>query len=111
MKIMRVKLENGEMFDIPAEVVARHRADSYAIDEGERGSLAYQKMFDEEFAYTLGSNSELSDWSSNNMNWSDLSLHARRVEVEKPKPDYEDLWAGAEREYLEAPQSAKAVRA
>ena len=101
MKIMRVKFENGEVYDIPAEVIAKHRAHSYAIDEGEKGSLAYENLFQEEFEYTLGDNSELSDWASNNMNWSDLSLHARRVQVTPPKPNYEELWSNCDREYFD----------
>jgi hypothetical protein len=99
-KTMRVTFENGEVWDVPAAVVAKSRASFYALDEGEKGTDEYDAYFDIEFKFTLSNNDQLSDWSANNMNWSDLAPHAVRAEMPPVKPDYEDLWSSAQKEYI-----------
>ena len=75
----------SETFHVDASAIARDRAEHYADDDPDLT----------EYNYTLGDNSELIDWASNNMNWEDLAPHAVRVQRPPEMPDYDAEWGNA----------------
>lgn len=74
--------ENGYVYAVPAEVIAKDRANWYKDEE--------DNSFEEEFKYTMENNFEISEWFSNNMNWEDVSEFAVLIET----PEYEEPSAG-----------------
>lgn len=92
VKTVRVTFSNGEVWDIPAAVIADARAVYY---EDRDPNTTYT----DEFCFTMGDNSELLDWASNNMNWEDVKEEARLVS--NPESiDYESEWINAHREIV-----------
>jgi hypothetical protein len=69
MKRIMVDTPKGR-YSIPAELVAKSRADYY--EKKEPG------VYQEEFDYTLGDDYELKDWLLNNMDWVDVEPDARK---------------------------------
>ena len=70
MKYLTVT-ENGFKYAVPAEVIAKNRANWYKDDTS----------FEEEFEYTMNNNFEISEWFSNNMNWEDVEAFATLIET------------------------------
>lgn len=72
-KKVMIELEDGRLFSVNAQVVAKSRAEYYAqIDVKDDPSLKFEEVYDKEFAYSISSEDELVDWLENNMNWYDL---------------------------------------
>lgn len=70
--VMQIKFPNGDVYHVPAEVIATHRTTYYShIDGYEKGSAEWA----EEFDLSMG-RGELLDWIGNNMNWEDFAEHA-----------------------------------
>lgn len=70
--VMQIKFPNGDVYHVPAEVIAGHRTEYYSkVDGYEKDSPEWV----EEFRLSM-TRSELLDWISNNMNWEDFSEHA-----------------------------------
>jgi hypothetical protein len=74
-KVLRIECSNGEVWEIPAEVIARQRAQYYADECGEN--------FEEVLRETLEDDYELKDWAVGNMNWEDVVKWATRVQGPK----------------------------
>lgn len=70
-KVIRVRFEDGSVWDIPAGVVAHHRARYY---EEREGGDTYRQEFD----LAMEDDTELLDWASGNMDWSDVAMVAQR---------------------------------
>lgn len=66
MKKIIFELGDGRTYSVLADMVARDRATYYA--EKDKSTT-----FEEEYNYTMSSDSELLDWVVNNMNWYDLN--------------------------------------
>jgi hypothetical protein len=85
-------------WDIPVAIIARNRAESYAdeFDGDVERSLKEDTLplFDQ-------SPYEISDWASNNMNWSDVAAHATLVPTHPPKCDFEEGWSNGRKELVE----------
>lgn len=100
-KQLVVKFSDGSKWGIPAEYIARKRAEYYALhDIG--GSLTpentedYNRIVTEEIGYALNDDYEITDWASNNMDWSDVVDLARRIS--EPKAiDMQKEWSNAEK--------------
>lgn len=86
------------IFDIPAKIIAEDRAKYYAKLDSESGDGLYGDIFKSELAYTLDDDSELTDWASNNMNWSDVEKFAVEFPTMPetfPKEMLERAWSNA----------------
>lgn len=82
-------MPDGSKWDVPAEVIAHSRADYYKEDG-----------YDAEFKYTMGSDYELLDWASNNMDWADVKSLAVRVVEDEKEPNYQEGWVNGEKEII-----------
>lgn len=92
MKVLTVRFSNGRRFRIPAEVIAKHRANYYANREEDT-------EFADELEYGLSDEYVLIDWASNNMNWDDVKDEA--TEIEPDECEKRDEWTNAEKEVRE----------
>ena len=93
MKVYRVTFHNGEVWDIPAELIARQRAEYYAEhDVGNTDSKEYREAVEAEIKYALEEDTnEIQDWARGNTNWVDVRPYARQVRAPKPT-DYPHSW-------------------
>lgn len=103
---IRVTMPDSSKWDVDAEVIAHDRARHFANqdvkDPSTDGSLAqWNRVYDDEFAYTMSDDGELLDWAANNMNWSDVQRHAVKVqEPPQAPPDYQEGWVNGDREIV-----------
>jgi hypothetical protein len=99
MKVLRVTFPNGIQYDIPVEVIARHRAAYYADEFEGDAERSYQE---DTLPLFWQDPYEAEDWAENNMDWNDVFTHARQVD---PKPmtsrDYELGWIDGEKELVD----------
>lgn len=84
-----VTFSNGERWHVPAQLVADDRDENYKDEkEDTLGYIAEGSLK----AY------ELTDWMSNNMNWSDLREYATKLPQKPTVFDYEADWCNADKE-------------
>jgi len=95
MKRLKVTFSNGEIFYIPAMIIAEDRAKYHAKLDSERGDGEYDEVYKLEIEYALSDTFEIIDWANNNMNWSDLVEHARLIDT--IPADYEREWSNAKK--------------
>ena len=88
-----VEFPDRSIFQIPIGIIALNRAEYYAIKEGGDDAVKYSTIFEEEYQYTLGDPTELIDWASNNMNWSDIEDYA--IQETTKGVDFNEEWASA----------------
>lgn len=93
---LRVSMPDGSKWDVPALYLARVRAAWYAEhDTGETSGPEYDKVYQDEYDYTLSDDYEIVDWAANNTDWKDIEQFAQRVQ-DVPPPDYHKLYSSAE---------------
>ncbi len=101
-KVYVVTMVDGSEWGVPVDVIARSRADYYKDEVG--GDL--QRSLDED-TYPLfeSDESEIHDWASNNMNWSDVRSYAWKIKDRKPltERDFQEAWVNGEHEVRELP--------
>lgn len=78
-KVLRIE-DEGFVWEVPAEAIAKNRATYYAENDKDT-------TYDEEFEFTMGSNYELRDWFFNNMNWEDVEADAKLVATPAPRKE------------------------
>lgn len=89
-KYLVVEFDNGEKWQVPAAIIAKHRA-QYFADQAEETP---GQVFDEEYAASMEDHYNLIQWAFGNMDWKDVKEHAQRIE-EKTIEDYEQMWGSA----------------
>lgn len=91
MRMIVLAMPDGSQYGVPVDVVARDRAKHYAseFDGDVERSLAEDTgpLFE-------SSEYDIHDWAANNMNWSDVSAHARKLRDAQPptKSDFQEAW-------------------
>lgn len=91
-KKLRVTMPDGSEWDVPAEIIAKNKAEHY-YNEGDED-------FKEEYEFTLSDNEELIDWAENNMNWEDVKQYA--LQIKGPgELDYQKGWVNGDKEVVE----------
>lgn len=79
-KEIHITFSNGEVYRVPAKMIAEYRADYYATKfEGEEGT--YEEIFEKEM-WALDDKNELLSWMSNNMNWEDIEDDVTLLRIE-----------------------------
>jgi len=91
-KCLKVRFANGDLFAIPARIIAENRANYYAdLDGYELNSNEWAA----EVITALNDEFEIEDWAGNNMDWKDLEPYAQRID-EDVEFDYDDEWPDAD---------------
>lgn len=103
---LRITMPDGSKWDVPAELIAEHRASHYAEkDTGKSSGPEYLAAFRREVHWLLGDErvpgdeNELADWAANNMNWEDVAAHAVQA-VPPAAGDYQEGWVNGEKELI-----------
>ena len=92
VKQIHITMPDRSIWAVPAEVVARHRADYFAKQHGE-------KYREQEYEHILSGNRYLIDWAENNMNWKDVCQAA--FQVSPGKVDYQEGWVNGPKKVVE----------
>lgn len=77
-------------YKVPLEVIAKFRADYYAIEVD--GYEPDSREYKEEYEYSLDNNEELVDYAFNNLNWGDVAPFAQFVSHVPIYTDYIKEW-------------------
>ena len=93
MKYLRVTMPDGSKWDVPANVIANHRALIRERDE--------QGTYTKELEFAIADDFELEDWAANNMNWRDVQHFAERFEDAPATVDYQEGWTNGEKEVVD----------
>jgi len=87
MKVLRVTMPNGDIYQIPAKVIAEDKARYYAKEHG----ASYTSIIHE----TMNDDYEIEDWASNNMNWDEVEKFAKLVS--RIPVDFQKGWVNGEK--------------
>jgi len=100
VKYLIVEMSDKTQWAIPAMLIAKNRADHYATLDPERYDRLTQDDYEEEIAYAMSDEYEITDWAAGNMDWEDVWRHAIRLKTSPPEPNYHKDW-------ISAPKSVK----
>ncbi|HEY8500828.1 MAG TPA: hypothetical protein VIL89_09435 [Clostridia bacterium] len=101
-KVLRVQMSDGNVYEIPALVIAEHRADFF--EDNSARKLAYHsssvqpRLRSAEIEFALKNDDVLLEWASDRMKWKDLEEHA--VKVYPDTESYEKQWAEAPKQII-----------
>ena len=106
MKYIRVTMPDLSKWDIPADFIAKTRAEYYANKDTKKleviPSGLWGKIFNEELDYAMNDSYELFDWLSNNMNWADVKDVAEKIsEIKLANEDLQEGIVNGEKEIIE----------
>jgi hypothetical protein len=97
-KYLRVTMEDGSKWDVPAKIIAEDRARYYACEET-KFSEKFNRVYEEELRYCLDDDYEIEDWAANNMNWVDVQAIAVKVSIKEV--NFQEGWVNGEKEVIE----------
>lgn len=87
-KYLTLALDDGSIYGIPLEVIARNRAENY---KDEFANDIERSLAEDTLPLFEDDPWEATDWARNNMNWEDVSAHA--VQLRGPQPiDFQSAW-------------------
>jgi len=90
-KYLRVQMPDGTMYDIPAEIIAEHRAVFFEDNSAEKlsyhSSSVQPRLHHAEKEFAMNNDEILIEWASRKMKWKDIEAHARKVEPETNNND------------------------
>lgn len=92
-KKLRVTMPDGSEWDVPAEIIAKSRADYYCSVDGDAD-------FDKVLKDSLSDDGILIDWAENEMNWEDVEEVA--TQVTPAEINYQEGWVNGDKEIVES---------
>ena len=95
-KCLRVRFSNGDLFAVPARIIAEDRANYYADLDGYE---LHSNEWHAEIILALNDEFEIEDWAGNNMDWRDLEPYAEKLSEDEF--DYEDQWQDVDIEMID----------
>jgi hypothetical protein len=87
----KFKMSNGDWWQVPLAVIAMKRAENYAHEYN--GDLQ-ASLEDDTLPYFEDDEYNVEDWARNNMNWTDVEIHACRIE--EGEIDFQEEWVNPE---------------
>lgn len=81
-------MPNGDIYGVPAEVIAENYAKYYKGEYGE----PYEENFNTMMEWFDKNEYEFSDWAKNNMNWEDVADKAFLIEKKNIPVDFQEGW-------------------
>ena len=88
---MRVIMPDYSAWDVPVQAIVDSRDANYADEQEDTIGFIRKRSLDEY---------EIRDWAGNNMNWSDVSVFARKADVARPEVDWEEGWCNGKKEII-----------
>lgn len=92
-KYLTMALENGEVWGVPVEMIARNRATHYAHEFGDD---IERSMAEDTIPLFNSSDYDIVDWAVNNMNWSDFTGHQVKLRDGNQR-DFQSAWMECEK--------------
>jgi len=100
-------MPDGSKYDIPVDKIAENRAEEYKEEFG--GDLQ-RSLIEDTIPLFDNDDYSIEDWAANNMNWSDISMFAKKVKESDPV-DYQEGWINGEKEIIEdAPDTKESAK-
>jgi hypothetical protein len=99
IKVVELKFEDGEKWQIPLSHIAKHRTDYYKNRAIERGKTDFN--YEEEYNFVMNDDYEGEDWLKNNMDYDDFK---KAVKIIEPELKSQKDWANAESNIIEVLQ-------
>ena len=90
-----VTMENGDVYGIPAEVIADNFAKYYQVNHDED----YQENYETMLYWFDTKDYEFADWAKNNMDWDDVKEQAVLLETIKKEVDFQEGWINGRFQY------------
>lgn len=95
-RIYAITTTKGDVWGIPAEVIADNYAKYYEKFCGED----YKESFDAMIHWFDTNDYEFADWAKNNMDWDDVKDKAFLVRKGEVHDDFQESWVNGEYEYI-----------
>lgn len=99
-KFLTVVQDDGSVWGVPVEMIARSRATHYA---DEFGGDVERSLAEDTIPLFESSEFEIQDWAVNEMNWRDFDGFQVKI-AEAPALDFQDAWCTGEKGFAEAPR-------
>ena len=96
-KYMTIEQEDGSVWAVPVEIIARNRATYYA--EREYGGNVEESLKDDTIPLFESDEFEIQDWASSNMDWSDLAGH--QVKIKDGEIDFQEAWVNGDKGFID----------
>lgn len=93
--IYAVTMKNGDVYGVPAELIADHYAKYYLREHGED----YQENYDAMMHWFATDDYEFADWAKGNMDWDDIREKAVLLKRKETKVDFQEGWVNGKYEY------------
>ena len=93
---------NGEVWGVPAEVIADNYAKYY-----EGSGEDYKENYDAMIEWFDTGDFEFADWAKNNMDWDDVKQQAFLVRRGESDNDFQESWVNGEYYYVKERDKAK----
>ena len=93
---LRVKMPDGSVWEVPAEVIAVSRAEYYEEDHG--GDFM-TSLNEDTIPFFKASPDKIAEWAEGDMNWEDVEDVAVRV-VGPDECDYQRGWINGEKRLI-----------
>lgn len=94
-RMYAVTMENGDVYGIPAEVIAENYANYYAPLGKD-----YQENYDKMLEWFDTNDIAFAEWAMNKMNWEDVEDRAVRLPSKKKEVDLQEGWMNGDFAYL-----------
>lgn len=96
-QMMTIKQQDGSVWAVPVEIIARNRATHYA---SEYGGDVEKSLAEDTLPMFKDSSYEITDWASNQMDWSDFDGHQVKIS-DAPPLDFQEAWVNGEKDIVE----------
>lgn len=93
--VYAITMPNGDVYGVPAEVIADHYAAYYQREHDED----YYENYDAMMSWFQKDDYEFADWAKNNMDWDDVKDKAVLLEKNEEAIDFQDGWVNGRYEY------------
>ncbi|HZK26889.1 MAG TPA: hypothetical protein VFD00_05030 [Thermoclostridium sp.] len=101
-KYLRVQMSDGATYDIPADIIAEHRAGYFDNNSAEKltyhSSSIQPRLYSTEKEFALGNDEILVKWAATKMKWKEIEPYAKKVETDND--DYENEWSTADKKVI-----------
>lgn len=90
IKVRTIKAQDGAIWAVPVDVIARNRAEQYA---SEFGGDVKRSLAEDTLPLFEADEYEIHDWAANNMNWSDVQASAWKLrDPPETHTDMQEAW-------------------
>lgn len=93
-KHMMINMPDGLIYGVSIETIARHRAEYYAGKDFDGDNT--KSLVEDTLPLFESDESEIRDWASNNMNWSDVERHSIVLKKNVSKEEFQEAWVNGE---------------